>query len=209
MIAITGSNPENGPVLGDAENIQDEVVGPGNVLVNEDNDGFPFPLLYTNEFDIALFDKRKHGSVRVICQDALHQNFPPRLHHLINFDRLNMIHQIPSLGIVAIASQAGRVALLSLTKLDRHHAQTRPLYGYRIEHILPFKSQEERGERPEMPLLGMAIGPVQGGGSDEMAGMSGRYRLLLIYYDHTVMSYEFGRDKGGSGYEVNDRVLVV
>lgn len=134
-----------------------------------------------------------------------------------------MIHQIPSLGIVAIASQVGRVALLTMTKLKSHSEHKASLLGFRVEHILPFRSQEDRGERPEVPLLGLAVGPMQGHGlGDEHIGVSGinsaendsgggdrRYRLLMIYYDHTVLSYEIGRRKEESEYEVNDRVLLI
>lgn len=136
---------------------------------------------------------------------------------------MNMIHQIPSLGIVAIASQIGRVALLTLTKLKSHTEGKPSLLGFRVEHILPFKSQEDRGERPEVPLLGMAVGPMQGhglgdesldvcelkGSKGEDEGVDRRFRLLMVYYDHTVLSYEFGRRRGEPGYEVNDRVLVI
>lgn len=134
-----------------------------------------------------------------------------------------MIHQIPSLGIVAIASQVGRVALLTMTKLKSHSEHKASLLGFRVEHILPFQSQEDRGERPEVPLLGMAVGPMQGHGlGDEHIGVSGingagdnnegvdrRYRLLMIYYDHTVLSYEIGRRRENCGYEVNDRVILI
>lgn len=134
-----------------------------------------------------------------------------------------MIYQMPSLGIVAIASQVGRVALLTMTRLKSHSEGKRSLLGFRVEHILPFQSQEDRGERPEVPLLGMAVGPMQGHGlGDESTGVSKineaggddekgecRYRLLMVYYDHTVLSYEIGRRKTDSGYEVNDRLLVI
>ncbi len=164
-----------------------------------------------------------HISSRVTCANALHETLPPRLYGLVNFDRMNMIHQIPSLGIVAIASQVGRVALLTMTKLKSHSEHNASLLGFRVEHILPFRSQEDRGERPEVPLLGLAVGPMQGHGlGDEHIGVSGtnsaendsgggdrRYRLLMIYYDHTVLSYEIGRRKEESGYEVNDRVLLI
>ena len=134
-----------------------------------------------------------------------------------------MIHQIPSLGIVAIASQVGRVALLTMTKLSMHSEGKPSLLGFRVEHILPFQSQEFENKRPEVPLLGMAVGPVQGHGlgdenicvrdtntaGDDRERGDRRYRLLMIYYDHTVLSYEIGRRKEESGYEVNNRVLHI
>lgn len=136
---------------------------------------------------------------------------------------MNMIHQIPSLGIVAIASQVGRVALLTMTKLSSTSGGQTSLLGFRVEHILPFQSQEFEDQRPEVPLLGMAVGPVQGHGlgdenicvsetntaGDDGKGGDRRYRLLMYYYDHTVLSYEIGRRKEESGYEVSNRVLHI
>lgn len=67
----------------------------------------------------------------------------------------------------------------------------------------------------------MAVGPIQGremipageerdgggsGGGEGGAGekwraveSSRRYRLMMVYYDHTVLSYEIWRDCGGEG----------
>ena len=133
-----------------------------------------------------------------------------------------MIHQIPELGVVVIGSGAGRAALLTLTKMK--HARP-PLYGFRIDWILPSKSQEDRGVRPESPFMGIAISPIQGQGDsgdiadeDGVAPRAGRrssrletrkYRIMLIYADHTVLSYEIGRSDSGTGYEVNDRVILL
>ena len=77
--------------------------------------------------------------------------------------------------------------------------------------ILPTLSQEQQGVRPEVPLLGMAVSPVQG---QEMKAYSpsnsaaevdkrrkpeaqGRYRLLMMYYDHTLLSYEISSGLDG------------
>ncbi|KAI4789802.1 hypothetical protein E4T44_13219, partial [Aureobasidium sp. EXF-8845] len=75
------------------------------------------------------------------------------------FGRINMYAQIPSLGVVIIGTQKGRVAVLSLTQtvtrmLDYEKAEIhdppleRPrmekrVFGYRVDHILPLASQEE------------------------------------------------------------------
>ena len=177
----------------------------------------PFRILHTDEVDITLFNTKYD---RVTCEHVLWQTTPPRRSRFMTFDRLNMIHQIPSLGIVAIASQVGRVALLTMTKMKKQIDGMPSLLGFRAEHILPFKSQEDRGERPEVPLLGMAIGPLQGHGiENHTPGVDGptavkvetdtRYRLLLIYCDHTVLSYDIGRRNGMSDFEVNDRLLVI
>ncbi|KAK4691647.1 hypothetical protein P7C71_g5394, partial [Lecanoromycetidae sp. Uapishka_2] len=121
-----------------------------------------------------------------------------------------MIHQIPELGVVVVGSQAGRVGILTMT-----HWETKKQHGFKFEAIVPFKSQEDQGLRPKVVLMGMTISPVQGyhlpnpNGTDEseplprmQAGLSRRFRLLLIYVDHTVLSYEISR-------RAEDEVVVI
>lgn len=85
---------------------------------------------------------------------------------------------------------------------DEHHHHT----GFKIEAVLPFESQEKRLVRPEVPLFGMAVSPIRGQGRGRVggafddgtgtgtgAGTGGRYRLLMTYYDDTVLSYEISR----------------
>ena len=116
-----------------------------------------------------------------------------------------MIHQIPELGVIAIGNQIGRVALLTLTRWELTEKDRSKIYAepdvqehaaFKISAILPLKSQEEKHVRPEKPLLGMAISPIQG--QRKMASVNGdstrRYRLLMTYYDHTVLSYEILRE---------------
>lgn len=174
---------------------------------------FPFNLLQTGETDICLFRdilyRADHPNCTRVCsQQTLHQKLPPGLHHLSHIERLNMIAQIPELGIVLIGNQAGRVGVLTTT-----YWQATQQAGYKVEHILPFKSQEEKRVRPEEPLMGMAVSPLQGheyrpdpssirgmtseraspSGLSERRGSSRRFRLLMMYYDHTVLSYEISR----------------
>ena len=82
-------------------------------------------------------------------------------------------------------------------------------HGFKVEAILPTLSQEKQGMRPEVPLLGMAVSPVQGQGmkaySPSMTEAEdrrtprgeGRYRLLMMYYDHTILSYEISSGSDG------------
>ena len=112
-----------------------------------------------------------------------------------------MILQIPELGVVAIGNQVGRVMLLTMTKSAEYPC------GFRVECILPLKSEEEKEHRPEVALMGMAVAPIQG--KKTMNNQSRlevpnqdseslcesfenprRYRLFLIYCNHTVLSYE-------------------
>ena len=164
----------------------------------------------------------------ILLRRGLQQQFPPNFNQqLRHFDRLNMTHQIPELGVIAIASQIGRVALLTSAtiqysekyvpcrQLRSRSAAPSPLRtcpGFQIAAILPFKSQEHQargraGVRPETPLLGFAISPILGSdtstirsSSSSMAGetgRTGRYRLLMTYYDHTILSYEISRGESG------------
>ena len=133
-----------------------------------------------------------------------------------------MLLQIPELGVVALATQAGRVALLTMTVMKQRSKSKEEKAGFRVDWLLPLKSQEDKGMRPESPLLGMAVGPVQGmemvpesrdepredGGREawRAAGGSRRYRLMMFYYDHTVLSYEIWRSEGD---ENDEPVLVI
>ena len=180
----------------------------------------PFQILHTSEHNIYAF--LDQGETRVVCQNALHQRVPPRLRMLTTFDRLNMIHQVPEIGVVIVGSAVGRVALLTMTKLNHGNSS---LSGFHVDWILPFKSQEDKGVRPEAPLMGIAVSPVQGQAdsgeiSDDdsstptagrKAPRSGtrRYRVMLVYAEHTILSYEIKRPIYGTGYEVNDRTILL
>lgn len=172
----------------------------------------PFNLLQTSQRDIRLFpsltspttlsSSSPSPQTQVLCRQALHQRMPPGFNHLSHMERLNMIFQIPELGLVIIGNQVGRVGVLSLTRWEE-----RRLEGYRIEAILPLREEEERGVRPRRALLGMAVAPVQGmeigrgaspafGGRTYRPSTGRRWRLVMIYYDHTVLSYEISRMEG-------------
>ncbi|KAL8784125.1 MAG: hypothetical protein Q9195_009169 [Heterodermia aff. obscurata] len=180
----------------------------------------PFQILHTSEHNIHAF--LNQGGTRIVCQNALQQRVPPRLRMLTTFDRLNMIHQIPELGVVIVGSAVGRVALLTMTKLNRTESA---LSGFHIDWILPLKSQEDKGVRPEAPLMGIAVSPVQGqansgeisddDGSSPDAGRHARrsgtrkYRIMLVYAEQTILCYEIKRPIYGTGYEVNDRTILL
>ncbi|KAJ5674684.1 uncharacterized protein N7477_004618 [Penicillium maclennaniae] len=71
-------------------------------------------------------------------------------------DRFNMVKYIPELGIVVAASQKGRVAIITLTWAKEIG------FAFRLDWIVPFSTQEQNNERPESPLLGIAVGPMAG-----------------------------------------------
>ncbi len=187
----------------------------------------PFSLLHTTEMDIHLWrniapwsDRRINVSnglqSRVICRKAIQQAIPTNLRLLQQIERLNMVLQIPELGIVAVGNQAGRVGILTMTRWQSYIES-----GFKIEFILPFHSQEKQGCRPDTALMGVAIGPIQGHETKPDNGSaletpeatvtgpkistrsSRRFRLMMVYYDHTLLSYEISRTPEG------DEILVV
>ena len=189
----------------------------------------PFSLLQTTESDIYLFRNlaaERYGKARahsqVICRKAVQQAIPPGLSHLQHIERLNMVLQVPELSIVVVGNQAGRVGILTMTTWQKR-GEWQPneeLEGFKIEFILPLRSQEERGLRPEKPLMGIAVGPIQGhetrpdqrivlepeatGTRSRVAEESSRrFRLMMIYYDHTILSYEISRQPE------SDEMLVI
>lgn len=169
----------------------------------------PFNLLQTDERDIHLFrDIRFDADLKrrppdssysqVLCQQALNQRMPPGFHYLTQTERLSTIAQIPELGVVVIGNQVGRVGILTMTRWEAQKQS-----GYKIECILPFNSEESKGLRPRKPLMGMAVGPIQGQeralpqDSPKIGAQHPRrFRLLMMYCDHTILSYEISRPDG-------------
>ena len=173
---------------------------------NSESPSLPFSLLYTSECDIT-FSPNPLAPFTIEMHEPLLQKIPLSLTHISHFERLNMIIQIPELGIVAIGSQIGRVALLTMSRMTYTGQR-----GLRLDWILPFKSQEDANYRPLQPLLGIAASPIQGhqsapepegnlpaieNESHRLTKLTTRYRLLLYYSDHTVMSYELSRASSG------------
>lgn len=136
--------------------------------------------------------------------NALQQYVQADLAYINVFERLNLHAYLPSLGLVILASQKGRAVLVSLTKIDRPianerigknnpsgEAQAQPIYAMRIARLLPLAAQEAADARPFAPLAGLAAGPIQG--TEHRPDEKKRWRVLLYYADHTVLSYEVRR----------------
>lgn len=137
-----------------------------------------------------------------ICRKFLEQTLPNERtqEFLDRFDRLNMFAVIPELSLLVVASQKGRVGLFTLTRLEDDFADVGPVLMMRLDHILPLTIHEKEF-RPNIPLMGMAVGPLQG--KDKDGGVQRRvWRLMLHYMDHTVLSYELKRDEGLDGLEI-------
>ncbi|KAE9987558.1 hypothetical protein EG328_000550 [Venturia inaequalis] len=106
-----------------------------------------------------------------------------------HMDRLSLQAHIPELGIVITATPKGRAAVYTLCQ-SPDGPEDAPVYFHRLDWMLPLKSQEDAGERPLAKLIGIATGPLQGTlGPPRDGAKSRRYRLMLHYSDHTILSY--------------------
>ena len=166
----------------------------------------PFAVFHTTAQSMRLF-VNPMDQIEISCQlrKPLCQTTLGGEHTAIHgAERLNMVTHVPELGVVIAGSAGGRVAILSLTRREI----TQDL-AFRLDHILPFKRQEDRKERPFCALVGVAIAPLQGFElpSDEFRShgidrneswrsfsRTGReYRLMLTYLDGSVLSYKVAR----------------
>jgi hypothetical protein len=96
---------------------------------------------------------------------------------------------IPELGVVVVATPKGRAAILALFQ---HYSKEfrRSVYTFRMEWLLPTAEQEKEGQRPETMLLGLSASPIQGMLGEREQGRPRKWRLLMTYGDHSVLSYE-------------------
>ncbi|PHH90293.1 hypothetical protein CDD83_4061 [Cordyceps sp. RAO-2017] len=106
--------------------------------------------------------------------------------------RLRMVAHVPELSLVVVGSPIGRVLLVMPTGLAAPAARGRGLlqHGFRVDWVLPRRSDERRHRRAMRPLHGLAIAPVQEAGG---AGGPRRYRLMLHYRNHDILTYEITR----------------
>ena len=115
-----------------------------------------FPILHFSLTDIRLIPAPFATHPSVFCGAPLRQPFSQHITSLRGPDRLNMVQQIPELGLVIAASQKGRAAVISITESELTGV------AFRVDWIVPFESQEKYGERPLRNLLGMTVSPIQG-----------------------------------------------
>jgi hypothetical protein len=147
-------------------------------------------MLRTYKFDIELIPPSA-GLLRTVLKDPFShpaRNPPRRLRNPVDvaMDRLNMLLYIQSLSLVVAGSQSGDVALLTLTCMPEGHSKRGPVTTFRLDRLLPL---EKHIVGPRWPLLGLATSPV--------LGANRRWRLILHYLDHSLLSYELWRGDGG------------
>ncbi len=162
-------------------------------------------ILRTYELDLEL-RSFEEGGLGIMFEHVIHQNRPPstvlptmRWSH----ERLSNLIHVPELSLVVAASMCGRVALVTLTRPKNEHIPIRR--GFKVETILPTKSEEDKGLRPMCPLLGVAASPVFLEGSTRKTDTPlapRRYRIMLHYYDLRILSYELSRDSATDALSV-------
>ena len=144
---------------------------------------------------------------------------------MTSYDRHCFHTQVPELGIFIIASPLGRAAIFSLTKVRQPGVNNKSnheyKYSFRQEYILPFGKDEENKilslAETVARLVGVAVGPVQGAfnqpgerhrSSEDLSGLrEKKWRLLMYYTDHTVLSFELSRRRDGREPGVSDLVI--
>jgi hypothetical protein len=172
----------------------------------------PCPILHTSIRNVYLLQPSKQRlspdqpfmPPMVGMAAPLKQSIQIEYRALNMFDRLSMHAYIPALGVVVLASQKGRAIVLSLARVPQSMGYPegidpslgqKTVYTLRAECILPFESQEKAGQRPFSPLHGIAVGPIQGTENTKNEGKT-RWRLIMMYQDYSILSYELQRAKG-------------
>ncbi|KAL8360135.1 hypothetical protein RB598_008450 [Gaeumannomyces tritici] len=144
----------------------------------------------------------------IICRRLLPPHNPDKVKEPWDMDysnRVCMKHCIPELNLVVVGSTCGRVALLRLTKARRGWRQIR--HGFRVEWVLPRTREEQRKARPHVWMVGMAVSRVPQPGARGVnlfppgrgerrrhnqplvADPVYRWRLMLHFMDHTILTY--------------------
>ncbi|KAG6127380.1 hypothetical protein E4U38_006321 [Claviceps purpurea] len=124
--------------------------------------------------------------------------------HFLISDKMDEVVHIPELFLLVIRSGLGRVMLVTPTRLARPIKKPTGVlrYGLRLEWVLPRRSDEAVHRTNMRPLHGMAVGPVQevgvtGGreGRQQAALGPKRYKLMLHYRNHDILTYEITREE--------------
>lgn len=153
----------------------------------------------TDEMDLRLLTTSRRF-VDIYCRDPASVRLPQPFY--VGFCRVNMTLLVPELNLIVAASQSGRVMLISLIRSAWALPTVCGDRSMRVDKILPTASEEAVGRvRPDMPLFGVAVGPVQDVEDASLRLRDGRrrpefscmYRLVLHFRDHTILSYVISR----------------
>ncbi|KAF7521212.1 hypothetical protein PCG10_008459 [Penicillium crustosum] len=94
-----------------------------------------------------------HG-FRSLCRNPLESMVGDTI--FSSCDRLNLVKYLPELGIVVAASQAGGVAIITLTWQEEIG------HSFRVDWLLPFANQDRDDGCPTPPIMGIAASPMPG-----------------------------------------------
>lgn len=169
-------------------------------------------VLLTSSTDVCLVHMDP-TSTPVLCRQVLpyHNHLNRRLSpydlHRVYSQRISMLLHVPELNLVVLGSLCGRVALVRLTKTAKLFYGAPVRRGFRVETILPRRSEEEEEIRPWCTLHGVAISPVPeprtdgislyGQGNERQGPALKKWRLVLHYLDHTILTYIIMNSKDG------------
>lgn len=149
--------------------------------------------------------------------DRRQSDFRIFFHDPEDLARGSLTAQIPALGVLLVGNQSGRVTVYSgfrtRTTVDlrfdrKPNGQGKEhkwVHGLRLEAMLPYAAQEAAGLRPRCMLYGMAVAPMQG--SSDLPDDQKRWRLIMMYIDRTVMSYEIKRRAEDGNLSVSDLMV--
>jgi hypothetical protein len=164
-----------------------------------------FYIMRTSPTDVQLqpFDP---GLPSIECKFVLTQHNHTRTTtpwdmHPAYAERMSMLIHVPELSLVVAGSPMGRVALITLTKSCKRIQSTPVRRGFRVDRVLPRRSEDDRRLRPACTLIGIAMSPVPDHRAKGLAlhpPGGGRappvmYRLILHYKDHTILMYDIAR----------------
>lgn len=160
-----------------------------------------YRILRTFEKDLELRTLNDNHSalpddeLAVLCPDAVTfgQFQDPALRPFFRAcSRLNMISHVPELNLVVVASQVGRVLLLTPTKMAIGDSWQ---HGMRPEWILPRDDEELEPKKERRPLHGMSVAPVQQDSEASLGEEAAprRFRLMLHYRNHEILTFEITR----------------
>lgn len=121
-----------------------------------------FPILHFSATDISLLESPFSKYLTVVCGGPPRQHATRPIYSIHSYDRFNMVKYLPERGIVIAATQKDRAAVISLAQVPNGGL------ALRVNWMLSLASQEQHRERPFMPLLGLAVGPIQGFESNKM-----------------------------------------
>ncbi|KAF2746794.1 hypothetical protein M011DRAFT_468479 [Sporormia fimetaria CBS 119925] len=152
--------------------------------------------------NLGVYLIQENGETPLISMQAPLYNRHDRIIIPQPTDQTKYYLYIPELSVFAVASNFGRCAIFSITRFL--HKDNTWRYGFRQEHLLPTREQEELPfwrKGPINPLVGIAAGPLQGQFDEPDEPEAGqdayvrrpivrRWRLFLYYSDHTILTYE-------------------